>query len=218
MNLRSAFSALFVFLGATACAQKTDTTYFDADWKSSSKENSSYYRVIKTAALNKYDVEDYYSSGKIQMKGTYSSLAPEVKTGVFTWYYENGNKKTETNYEDNKSRGFKSWLENGEEDKREFVSLEKQPTFPGGMSNFYKYIAENFRYPRDLSSRPKGVIKISFIVDKDGTISDVYAFEGVHPLLDAEAVRVVENSPKWEPGIQFGKAVRVKYNVPISMK
>lgn len=165
-----------------------------------------------------YDVEDYFNSGKIQMKGTYTSLSPDVKNGTFTWYYENGNKETETVYENNVQKSTQHWDQAGNVEVREAASLEKQPTFPGGMGNFYKYISENFRYPKVLNFRPKGTIRISFVVDKDGSISDVYPSETLDPYLDAEAVRVVKKSPKWEPGIQKGKAVRVMYTVPISMK
>lgn len=207
---------LSALLSVSVYGQKTDTTYFDSDWKATTKEKSSYYRITKTTESGKgYDVEDYFNSGKIQMKGTYISLSPEVKNGTFTWYYENGNKETETVYENNVQKSSQHWDQAGNIEARK---IEKQPTFPGGMGNFYKYISENFRYPSVNNFRPKGIIRISFVVDKDGSISDVYASETLDPYLDAEAVRVVKNSPKWEPGIQDGKVVRVKYNVPISMK
>src|SRR5688500_5279225 len=93
---------LSALLSLSAYGQKTDTSYYDSDWKASTKEKSSYYRITKTMESGKgYHVEDYFNSGKIQMKGTYTSLSPEVKTGTFTWYYENGNKQTETVYENN---------------------------------------------------------------------------------------------------------------------
>jgi antitoxin component YwqK of YwqJK toxin-antitoxin module len=215
--MKSVYSILLsALLSISAYGQKTDTTYFDLDWKASTKEKSSYYRITKTMGSGKgYDVEDYFNSGKIQMKGTYTSLSPEVRSGTFTWYYENGNKQTETVYEYNVLKSTQHWDEAGNIDNKKF---EKQPTFPGGMGNFYKYISENFRYPKELNPRPKGIIRISFVVNTDGSISDVYASGTVDPYLDAEAVRVVQKSPKWEPGIQDGRVVRVKYTVPISMK
>jgi protein TonB len=219
-KMKSIYSILsLMLLTASAYGQKTDTTYYNAGWKASTKVNSSFYRLIKTVEPGKaYDVEDYFNSGKIQMKGTYLSLSPEVKNGTFTWYYENGNKQTVTVYENNVQKSTQHWDQAGNIEVREAAALEKQPTFPGGIANFYRYISEHFRYPRNLNPRPTGTIRISFVVDKDGSISDVNAIEGVDPLLDAEAVRVVEESPKWEPGIQYGKAVRVKYTVPIAMK
>ena len=86
------------------------------------------------------------------------------------------------------------------------------------MEKLYQYIGKNFTYPQELlKARPKGKILLVFVVDKNGRISDVEVTQSVHPLLDAEAVRVVENMPRWEPGIQYGKPVRVKYTIPISM-
>lgn len=119
MNLKPIYSALLLtLLSAAVYAQKTDTSYYDTNWKVTAKGNSTYYRITKTTEPGKYEVEDYYNSGKIQMEGTYSSFSPDVKNGVFTWYYENGSKRTETVYENNKEKSSKSWLENGEEDKR----------------------------------------------------------------------------------------------------
>jgi len=210
---------LLALCTSLAYGQQIDTVYYDADWKETNKQSSSYYRIAKTIEPNKlYDIADYFNSGKIQMTGTCSSLSPEVKHGLFTWYHENGNKKSEVIYENNQSKSTKNWKQDGTEDATKYVSLEKQPMFPGGMTNFYKYIGKKFSYPQQLlKSKPKGTIILSFVIGKDGRISEVQVTQSVHPLLDAEAVRVVENMPKWEPGIQYGKPVRVKYNIPIKM-
>jgi len=203
-----------------ARAQKTDTTYYDQDWNKSQKENSSFYRVAESIRNGKmYMVTDYFNSGKVQMTGSFLSFSPEIKDGEFLWYYENGSKKSQINYQRGSVIIAKYWDENGQETNApESPKLEKQPEYPGGIQQAYKYIAENFKYPPGLIPRPKGRILIKFVIDKDGSTTDVFAAEIVHPLLDAEAIRLVKEMPKWQPGILNGKAVRVFYTLPISMQ
>lgn len=91
------------------------------------------------------------------------------------------------------------------------------PTYKGGMNLFYTYLARSVRYPADAQRLGiSGKVFLSFVIDKDGSISDIKVDRSVSPSVDAEAVRVVRNSPKWVPGKQHGIPVRVKYNVPIS--
>jgi len=220
MNFKSIYPTLLLTLFTVlAYGQKIDTVYYDADWKVTAKNNSSYYRIAKTIESGKlYEVEDFYNSGKIQMKGSYSSLVPEIKNGVFTWYHDNGNPKSEVVYENNISKSTKYWKEDGTPQTEAEATLEKQPSYPGGITKLYKYIGKNFVYPPSLAkARPKGTIILTFVVDKEGGISDVEVTQSVHPLMDAEAVRVIKDMPKWEPGIQYGKPVRVKYTIPIKM-
>ncbi|MBC7565537.1 MAG: energy transducer TonB [Pedobacter sp.] len=99
----------------------------------------------------------------------------------------------------------------------DFVSLEFQPTFPGGMNNFYAYLKENVRYPSEAkASKLEGKVFLSFVVEKDGSLMDIKVDRKLGGGTDEEAVRVLEASPKWQPGIQNGNVVRVKYNIPIS--
>lgn len=201
-------------------AQKTDTTYYDQDWNKSAKAGSSFYRVSESRRNGKlYVVTDYFNSGKVQMTGSFLSFSPEIKDGEFISYYENGNKKSQVNFQRGEVIMAKYWNESGQETAApEGPRLDKQPEFPGGMNQVYKYISENFRYPPGLIPRPKGKILIKFVIDKDGSTTDVFAAELVHPLLDAEAIRLVKNMPKWEPGSINGKAVKVYYTLPISMQ
>jgi len=98
-----------------------------------------------------------------------------------------------------------------------FVAVEKDPSFQGGMQNFYNYLSQNLQYPPiAVKNRTEGKVYLSFIVEKDGSLSNVKAIRSVSAEIDAEAVRVVKNSPKWTPGIQNGRPVRVQYTVPIN--
>ena len=100
-----------------------------------------------------------------------------------------------------------------------FMVVETMPEFPGGMAALMKFIAINLKYPEELQeSAIQGRVLVSFVVDKDGSITDIEIVRGVDALLDAEAIRIVKLMPKWKPGIQQGKAVRVKYTVPVSFR
>ena len=104
-------------------------------------------------------------------------------------------------------------------DSEAFDVVEKMPEYPGGIEAFMKFLSENVRYPEAASKAGiQGRVLVNFIVEKDGSISNIHVIQNVNEYLDAEAVRVVGAMPKWTPGMQEGKAVRVKYAVPISFR
>ena len=100
-----------------------------------------------------------------------------------------------------------------------FTVVEKQPEFEGGSDAFYRYIANEIKYP--LQARQKGVegrVDVQFVVGKDGSLSDVKVIKGIGAGCDAEAVRVLQNAPSFKPGMQNGKPVFVRMVVPITFK
>lgn len=100
-----------------------------------------------------------------------------------------------------------------------FDVVEVMPQFPGGQIAMLKYIMENMKYPEQaMKEGIQGRVAVSFIVEKDGSISNVRPVLSVHPLLNKEAVRVVKSMPKWSPGKHNGKPVRVRYNLPVMFK
>ena len=100
-----------------------------------------------------------------------------------------------------------------------FDVVEVMPQYPGGPIAMLKYLMENIKYPEQaMKEGIQGRVTVRFIVEKDGSISDVKPILSVHPLLNKEAVRVVESMPKWTPGKQNGKPVRVRFNVPVMFK
>lgn len=100
-----------------------------------------------------------------------------------------------------------------------FTVVEQMPQFPGGDSELLKYISTSIRYPREsLDKGEEGRVICSFIVTRDGLIRDPEVLRSVAPLLDTEALRVINNMPRWSPGKQRGKAVAVKYTVPITFR
>jgi len=100
-----------------------------------------------------------------------------------------------------------------------FDVVENMPEFPGGAPEMMKFLATNVKYPEEAYSNGiEGRVLLSFIVEKDGSISNVKVVKPVNEAIDAEAVRVVEMMPKWKPGKQNGKVVRVKYTIPVSFR
>lgn len=98
-----------------------------------------------------------------------------------------------------------------------FMAMENPPTYPGGMEKFYKYISENLRFPAQAQEASvSGKVFVSFVVEKDGSVTDVKAERGPGYGTNEEAVRVIKASKRWNPGMQNGKPVRVKYQMPIS--
>lgn len=109
-----------------------------------------------------------------------------------------------------------------EEDKPEeeiFVVVEDMPQFPGGELALRKYIATAIKYPTIAQENGiQGKVFVNFVVDRDGRVSNAKIARGIDPAIDKEALRVVMSLPKWKPGMQRGKPVRVSYTVPISFQ
>ena len=102
---------------------------------------------------------------------------------------------------------------------RAFDVVEEMPQFPGGPSALYEYLAANIRFPKAAhKAGVQGRVILTFVVEKDGSISETEVVKSVSPLLDAEAVRVINAMPKWKPGSQSGKPVRVKYTIPVTFR
>jgi len=105
------------------------------------------------------------------------------------------------------------------ENDKVYEVVEQQPSFPGGPSKLMEYLAKNINYPATAKENGiQGRVIVCFIVNTDGSIADVNAIRGVDPSLDREAERLVRDMPKWTPGKQNGKPVRVKFNVPVTFK
>ncbi len=98
-----------------------------------------------------------------------------------------------------------------------FTVVDQQPEYPGGIQAMYKFLGENIKYPAEASkNRIQGKVFLTFIIGSTGKIRDVKILKGVSDSLDQESIRVVKAMPKWTPGRKDGKAVAVKYNLPIS--
>ena len=97
-----------------------------------------------------------------------------------------------------------------------FTVVESMPEFPGGMAELYTYLGNNIKYPvMAKESGIQGKVYVTFVVERDGSITDVRVLRGIGGGCDEEAIRVVQSMQKWNPGKQRGKPVRVQYNLPV---
>ena len=101
-------------------------------------------------------------------------------------------------------------------DQKVFDTVEQMPEYPGGMQAMIEFLQANMKYPEDAAKQKvEGRVMVQFVVETDGSVTDVHVAKQVFPSLDAEAIRVVQAMPKWTPGKDKGRVVRVKYNLPI---
>ena len=106
------------------------------------------------------------------------------------------------------------------EEQTIFEIVEKAPEFPnGGMAGLMQFLSKNIKYPPIAQENgTQGRVTVQFVVNKDGSIVDAKVIRGVDPYLDKEALRVINSMPKWKPGEQRGKPVRVRYTVPVMFR
>ncbi|CAK7057790.1 MAG: hypothetical protein PARBA_02099 [Parabacteroides sp.] len=109
--------------------------------------------------------------------------------------------------------------EEEESSQQIFTVVETMPEFPGGQGALLQYLAKSIKYPVIAQENGiQGRVTCTFVVNKDGSIVDAEVIRGVDPSLDKEALRVINSMPKWSPGKQRGKPVRVKYTVPVTFR
>ncbi|MCK5104802.1 MAG: energy transducer TonB [Cyclobacteriaceae bacterium] len=97
--------------------------------------------------------------------------------------------------------------------------VESMPSFEGGISEFYKFVGKNLKYPAQARRMGiEGKVFVHFVVDKDGSLSDIKVVRGIGAGCDAEVLRIIHKSPKWNPGKQRGRPVRVRMMLPITFK
>ena len=100
-----------------------------------------------------------------------------------------------------------------------FTIVEEMPAYPGGDDKLYEYLGKNIKYPQIArESGIQGRVFVNFVVEPDGSVSNVKVMRGIGGGCDEEAVRVIKTMPKWKPGKQRGKAVRVTYTIPVVFK
>lgn len=108
---------------------------------------------------------------------------------------------------------------NDAQSEKVYDVVEMPPSFPGGMAALQSYIRNNIKYP--VAAKKNGIegrVVIEFVVEKDGTLSNVKAFRSADPSLDQEAIRLVESMPKWNPGKSNGEPVNVRYTIPVTFR
>jgi len=105
------------------------------------------------------------------------------------------------------------------EEEDAFAIVEQMPEYPGGEKAMFEYLMANLKYPQScLDDKIQGRVLVTFVVEKDGSITDTEVVKSVNPDLDAEALRVVKGMPAWTPGKQKGQEVRVRFTIPVIFK
>jgi TonB family protein len=167
-----------------------------------------------TLALNARTVNDYVYDGPQKQN--------PVKKGKKNTTIKVGTQeiKVTEDQKDDKAPKVTTWNVVEEEqnatDDKVFDVVENMPQFNGGMGALMQYLSHNIHYPEE--SDVQGRVIVSFVIGKDGSISNAQVVKSLHPSFDAEALRIINNMPKWIPGTQNGKPVNVKYAVPISFR
>ncbi len=286
--MRSLILIILMSVLHTVVAQDTLIQYFDLRWNRVQKQNASFYRKAFKNDKKTWTVIDYYIDGQLQMSGTFKSGKFKKKEGHFVYFFKNGLKRSEGEYNNdhnighwtrwhdtgelkmkgfydskgNKSGYWKYWyssrvldyegeylndkknnewkwyFENGQISSREiykkgelveFEYLDENgnrvkeaeyvyamPEFVGGLKALMTYLKDNIKYPKEAKlSNISGRVFLQFTVEEDGTISNVIITKSVHPLLDKEALRVVENMPDWIPGREHNRPVKALFNLPV---
>lgn len=101
-----------------------------------------------------------------------------------------------------------------------FEVVDQMPSFPGGQQALFVYLSNHIRYPAFCEDKGiQGRVIVKFVVEKDGSLSDINVTKSVHPFLDKEAVRVISGMPRWIPGrLKSGETIRVKYTIPVTFR
>lgn len=203
-ELPSADNAIYYTIYEDSQEGTLRTTYY-LDNSLFSKDHFSNY---KKRTLNGAS-EKWYRNGVREMLAIYIKGKQE---GIQTRYFENGQIKRTENFKNGKLIDGKCFDKNGTE--IEFFSYYVKPEFPGGINEFYKYVGKNFKSPNSA----KGQIKVSFVVEIDGSLKDFKIIEGLNYDMNVEALRVIFNSPLWIPGKVDGTDSRVKFSIPITIR
>lgn len=110
-----------------------------------------------------------------------------------------------------------AYSQSKEQDDAVYSIVSEQPSFPGGMQEMMKFISENRKYPAEAKAKDiHGKVIVAFVVERDGSLGDVKIRRGIGYGCDEEAIRLIKSMPKWTPGKQNGKAVRVSMMLPVS--
>ena len=163
--------------------------------------------------------------GRLKMEGYYWDAALQTENGKFTYYYANGNVESTGHFVMGAKSGL--WLRYHADGRSKaeklydphvlstlvYTKADKMPTYPGGQVEMNKFINENMNVP--VSERLPGKIKTTFIVEPDGQLSQVKVVDGINETMNKETVRVLNEMPRWRPGMDKGRSVRVQMMLPV---
>lgn len=230
--MKSTVFCLLLFLTTNLALSAQDVRWFDETWNAlPTKENAAYYSVTEYDTLSeRFSVNVYYPSGKVYRTGTFLSLVPEIREGLFMWYFKNGRVHKEMTYEGNKLTKWRVLDEKGKpklavpltfkgqhgEELIEAMPVDKEPGFQGGTKALNAFIRKNLKYPPIASIEPlEGTVVVYFYVGEKGALTNVKVVQSVHPDLDKAAMDLVASMPPWVPANVEGTPVAVPYLLPV---
>lgn len=221
-----------------------DTLYFDNESnRVESLKTASFYKIIEENKEHKnhFIERNYYTSGQIKSEFFYVLNEKEVKMryGKATFWYEtgelkneihfengvwdgellsywkNGNLKRKDYYKKGKLKNGECWDENGKLVKH--YDFQIPAKFPGGINQLHVYLKENFKYPPQYNYKIRKIIKVKFRINTDGSVYNIEILDGINTELNEEAIRLIQNMPKWYPAYQDGNPVSVSFTLPIGL-
>lgn len=239
---KSLFVAIILFVFSFVKGQ--DTTYYNSSGDTVNFfSEAHYYGVIRidSSGHSRITEELFYKNGNLKSSTQYSNTEKKIQNGNEKTWSENGVLLSEINYNSNKLNGtLKTWWKNGVQKRNDlyindslisgkcFDSTGKEiphfafmisPEFPGGLKEMYTFIITNLDYPEDAKEKGiQGKVYVSFVIEKDGNVSNVKVVTSIHPLLDEEAIRVVSTFPQWKPGLRDGEPIKTRYKLPVFFK
>ena len=219
---------LFLFLSAAFCHAQMgakqnlnrmlEPTSGDLDYQ--------YYRIANKISEDKFNVEVFFLSGNIKMRGTYIDELLTIEDGFFQYFYQNGRCESEGQFIKGRKTGIWKRFENDGSSKKdryyppEINQVSKKghvpASFPGGYSAMLDYIHENITYPEPAELKQiQGTVKISFNIDEEGQLRDITLLESAHYFLDKEAIELIQSMPTWQPAERRAIPVASTYILPI---
>lgn len=243
-RMNSGFALVVLALVCALSSVAQDTLFFSIDGEEmESFELCDYYRLIDRSNpdTNMVVERDYFKSGLPKKIATFSPYELGTLHGPYKIWYESGQLKFEAVYNRGELDGtLVSYWDNGQMKRKEsyvdgtfnegqvwdvdgneltYYPQEIFPEFPGGDEALLQFLGSSIRYPKKaFKSGVQGRVVVSFTVEQDGSISNIFVMNGVSKELDQEAVRVVSTMPRWSPGMQDGVPVRVQYRLPITFR
>ena len=228
---------LFSFLILPFSVFSQDTIYLDKDLKETLDRSQAVRYEVKEVSPNDPDagfLKNYWMSGQISVEEYFSSFKKETLEGKRKLWRKDGSLYRESEYKKGKLDGYQiSYWDNGQlkrkdlykngkiKDKKvwdmagnpaEWYPLEERPVFPGGQKGLIKYIKENTKKPEGVAG---GKVLVGFVIDHDGSVTDVRIEKSSSPALNMSAFNTVAQMPAWTPGKQDGEPVRVKFSLPL---
>jgi protein TonB len=176
------------------------------------KSFSEFEKARRTANRGNGISENWYENGQLQKR---ENWVHGNREGELLTYYPSGTLKRRELFVDGKSVSGECFNSQGK--LVPFFAYEIMPTYPGGYDAFMHFIATNIQYPaKALRNNIKGQVQVGFSVDSTGQMQNIRVVKSVHPLVDAEALRVIHQTLHWTPGQQDGRPVTVSFTVPIN--